>query len=185
MSQTFSILAYGDPILRQQAMSLEQGTDVSNLVAAMFATMDKAGGIGLAAPQIGYAIRLFVVDLQLASRSKESKKVYINPKLYIEPQEAIEYAEEGCLSIPGVFINVPRKKRIIVDFFDIHWEQRQEELTNMPARIVQHEYDHLAGKLHIDYAGATKLRLLQRRLKDISHGKISTAYPMRFPYNKK
>ncbi|MFN7095323.1 MAG: peptide deformylase [Burkholderiales bacterium] len=173
------IVAYGDPILRRQAKVLEPGTDLQEIVAVMLATMAQADGAGLAAPQVGHSIRLIVADFNPNAQSDVFKRVYINPMLHIEADEEISYREEGCLSIPDVYINVPRKKRVMIDFYDINWERKQEELVGIQARIVQHEYDHLEGKLHIDYAGPLKRRLLQRKLTDISQGKVHTDYPMR------
>jgi peptide deformylase len=174
------IVAYGDPILRQPAKALDPGMDLKGLVAAMIATMENAQGVGLAAPQVGYSIRLVVANFDPNSRKDGYKKVYINPTLYVEADQEVDHQEEGCLSIPDVYVNVPRRKRIIVEFYDINWEKKQEELVGIQARIAQHEYDHLEGKLHIDYAGSLKRRLLHRKLTDISQGKVNTDYPMRF-----
>lgn len=177
------IVAYGDSILRQKAQSIQKGTEVQELVTAMFNTLDHSGAIGLAAPQVGESIRLFIIDFSSLHKGNKSvvyRRVYINPTLHIDAQEEIQYSEEGCMSIPDVYVQVPRKRRLVVNFFDSNWEEQQEELLDTAARVVQHEYDHLEGKLHIDYASALKRRLLQRKLNDISQGKIALSYPMRF-----
>lgn len=184
----YPIVAYGDPVLRQQAAKIAPHTDVTALVAAMFATMDQAGGVGLAAPQIGQSIRLFVVDynpfVAEGAQSSQHRKVYINPALDLDYTEELQYYDEGCLSIPGVLVQVPRPKRLVVRFYDSNWKQQQEELVDMPARVIQHEYDHLNGKLHIDYASPLKLRLLQGKLTDIRKGAMTARYPMQF-FSKK
>lgn len=181
----YPIVAYGDSVLRKRAVSLEQGTDVKHLAAAMLATMDQAGGVGLAAPQIGKAMRLFVVDLnhfmEGAVQNNKHRKVYINPTLQLDSTDMLQYHEEGCLSIPDISVEVPRAKRLVVTYFDTNWERQEEELVDMPARVIQHEYDHLNGKLHIDYASPFKRRLLKGKLTDISQGKVAVAYKMRFP----
>jgi peptide deformylase len=184
----YPIVAYGDPVLRRKAANIEHGTDVQNLVAGMFATMDQADGSGLAAPQIGESIRLFVADVGLSvkgsKKTDKHRQVYINPILRLDSTEVLDYQEEGCLSIPDVMISVPRRKQLIVDYFDINWQPKQEAVEGFLARVVQHEYDHLEGKLHIDYAGPLKRRLLNRKLNDISQGKITVHYSMRFHNNK-
>lgn len=181
----YPIVAYGDRVLRKRATNLAQGTDVQGLVAAMFATMDQAGGVGLAAPQVGKSMRLFVVDLSLfmgeTGQRDWYRRAYINPTLQLDSTDRLQYHEEGCLSIPAVWVAVPRAKRLVVTYFDVHWQPQEEELTDMPARVIQHEYDHLEGKLHIDYASPLKRRLLQNKLAAISQGKVPVSYPMRFP----
>ncbi|MEM7055728.1 MAG: peptide deformylase [Bacteroidota bacterium] len=182
---TYPIVAYGDPVLRKRAVNIEQGTDVKHLAAAMLATMAQARGVGLAAPQIGKAISLFVVDLspfmEAKLQSSKYRKVYINPTLQLDSAGILQYHEEGCLSIPDISVEVPRAKRLVVTYFDTNWQRQEEELTDMPARVIQHEYDHLNGKLHIDYASPLKRRLLKGKLADISQGKVAVAYKMRFP----
>ena len=186
----YPIVAYGDPVLRRRAVDLKHGTDVRELTTAMFATMDQAGGVGLAAPQIGKSIRLFVVDLShfvegIVLRSKH-RKVYINPALeYLDSTDLLQYHEEGCLSIPDIRLDVPRIKRLVISYFDVNWKRQEEELIDMPARVIQHEYDHLDGKLHIDYAAPLKRQLLKGKLADISQGKVTVSYEMRFPGSRK
>ncbi|MEM7383232.1 MAG: peptide deformylase [Bacteroidota bacterium] len=181
----YPIVAYGDRVLRKRAKNLVPGTDVQALVAAMFATMEQAKGVGLAAPQIGKSLRLFVVDLspfrEATTQSESCSKVYINPSLQLDGKTRSQYQAEGCLSIPTIRINVPRAHRVVVTYFDTHWRQQKEVLADMLARVVQHEYDHLEGKLHIDYASRSERHLLQGKLADISQGKIAVTYPMRFP----
>jgi peptide deformylase len=181
----YPIVAYGNPILRQKAVNVEYGTNLKQLVADMFATMDQADGIGLAAPQIAKSIRLFVADLspfmQDSQEMPNLRRAYINPILHLNDTKALEYREEGCLSIPNTIVNVPRNKQLIVEYFDINWELQQEALEDMAARVIQHEYDHLEGKLHIDYADPLERELLDDKLNDISQGKITVHYSMWFP----
>ncbi len=180
----YPIVAYGDPILRKKAEAIEQGTALKELVQHMFATMQLASGIGLAAPQIGKNIRLFVVDLSqntLVKDVQEHKKVMINPVLKIDEKVAPNMSEEGCLSIPNVLVEVPRQEKVTVRYFDPQWQLHEEMWTGFPARVIQHEYDHLEGKLHIDYATPLRRRLLQGKLNAISQGKVEVSYKMRFP----
>lgn len=180
----YPIMAYGTRVLREKSTDLQEGTEVRSLVDAMFTTMDQAGGVGLSAPQIGRLIRLFVVDLsafmEQAAQLKAYRKVYINPTLKQDKTHRPTYHEEGCLSIPGVKIQVPRIEALVITYFDIHWRKQEEELTNMSARVIQHEYDHLDGRLHIDYASPLEKRLLSNKLADIRQGKVPVDYAMHF-----
>ncbi len=183
---TYPIVAYGDPVLRKKAITIEKGTALQGLVRDMLTTMTLARGVGLAAPQIGKNIRLFVVDLSQDFETKcngeTGKKVLINPVLKIDETVAPSIYEEGCLSIPNILVEVPRKEKITIRYFDIKWQPHEEEWTGFPARIMQHEYDHLEGKLHIDYASSLRKKLLRGKLKAISQGKVDVPYKMRFPF---
>ncbi len=185
----YPIVAYGDPVLRKKAITIEKGTALQGLVNDMLTTMDLAHGVGLAAPQIGKNIRLFVVDLAqyLATEgsSKAGKKVLINPVLKIDETVAPSIYEEGCLSIPNILVEVPRKEKITICYFDVKWQLHEEEWTGFPARILQHEYDHLEGKLHIDYASSLRKSLLKSKLKAISQGKVDVPYAMHFPTQRR
>ena len=181
----YPIVAYGDPVLRKTAVAIEKGTDVKTLADDMLATMDQAQGVGLAAPQIGKSIRLFVVDftpyLQQQGSKEEGRKILINPSLKIDETIPPTTFEEGCLSIPGVPIEVSRYEKIIISYFDTAWQRHEEEWTGFPARVMMHEYDHLEGKLHIDYAAPLRKNLLQSKLKQVSQGKVEVPYKMKFP----
>jgi peptide deformylase len=181
---TYPIVAYGDPILRKKAIAIEKGTALQELVHDMLTTMTLARGVGLAAPQIGRSIRLFVVDLtqDLGSKanSEAYKKVLINPVLKIDETVAPSIYEEGCLSIPNILVEVPRREKITICYFDVKWQLHEEEWTGHPARIIQHEYDHLEGKLHIDYVSSLRKKLLKGKLRAISQGKVDVPYKMRF-----
>jgi peptide deformylase len=185
------IRAYGDPVLKKVARDIEPGhPGLQQLIADMFETMYAANGVGLAAPQIGESIRLFVVDASSAAEDedgepsdephlKDFKRVFINP--YIVEEEGEEWAfEEGCLSIPGIREEVERQPRIVLQYMDEHFEEHEEEFDGFAARVIQHETDHLDGKLFIDHLPALRKRLIQGRLRDISRGKTDARYKMRF-----
>jgi peptide deformylase len=180
------IVMYGDPVLRQRAKDIEQGTDLKMLIDDMFETMHGASGIGLAAPQIGKSIRLFVVDgtvLEDEEGMENFKKAFVNPEILEEVGTPWEF-EEGCLSIPNIRENVSRKERLKIRYYDENWNLHEEEYDGMKARIIQHEYDHIEGKLFVDYLPALKKRLLKGKLADISKGKVDTEYRIIAPLKK-
>jgi peptide deformylase len=179
----YPIIRYGQEVLRQQAQAIPHGTEIKELIDDMFATMDGADGVGLAAPQIGKSIQLFVVDTSYFIKGGEEephkyRKAYINPELVIPEANATLYYEEGCLSIPGIGVEVPRHQCIRVKFFDSNWQLQEEDLLDMPARVIQHEYDHLVGKLFIDYLPEDKQQAMALDLEKIKQGKIQVGYPM-------
>jgi peptide deformylase len=174
----YPIVMYGDSVLRKKAMDIEQGTDLSALIQDMFETMYAAKGIGLAAPQIGKSIRLFIVDgspLDEEPDMENFKKAFINPQIVSESGQPWPF-EEGCLSIPNIREEVMRKEKLKIRYFDERWKQQEEEFEGMKARIIQHEYDHIEGKLFIDYLAPLKKRMLKGKLNDISKGEIDTEY---------
>ena len=164
----YPIVTYGDPILRQRAVPIAEGTPLQALVRDLFATMEQAQGIGLAAPQIGQSILLFVVDVTqhptVTAHKKTHKKAFINPVIEVDETVVPTLCEEGCLSIPNVLVTVPRREKIKISYFDAQWKAHQEVCAGFLARVLQHEYDHLEGKLHIDYASPLKRRLLKNKL---------------------
>lgn len=185
------IRAYGDPVLRQVATDIDKDyKNLSQLIENMFDTMADAYGVGLAAPQIGLAIRLFVVDLtpfaedeeyaDIAEDLKNFKKVFINPKILEKKGEEWKF-NEGCLSIPGVREDVSRPEIIVIEYFDENWKKHKEEISDIRARVIQHEYDHIEGILFTDYLSAFKKKLVQNKLKSISKGKVKADYKMQFP----
>ncbi|GAA4412572.1 peptide deformylase [Nibrella viscosa] len=185
------IVAYGDPVLRKRAKDIEKGNlDVKKLSEDMFETMYASSGIGLAAPQIGQSIRLFVVDgtpLNEDEPEEEQdaslqgfKKVFVNPELIEEDGDEWAF-EEGCLSIPGIRADVYRPEKVRIRYFDVDWNEHEEEYDGMAARIIQHEYDHIEGKLFTDYLSPLKRQLLKKKLADITKGNVKVDYRMRFP----
>ena len=183
----YPIVVYGDPVLRKRADEIEKGSiDLMALVADMHETMQAAHGIGLAAPQIGKPLRLFVVDastLEDEPELKDFKKAFVNPTIVEEQGKAWEF-EEGCLSIPNIRENVSRKEKIRVHYFDENWNEFEEEFDGMKARIIKHEYDHIEGKLFIDYLSPLKRKLLKGKLTNISKGVVDTDYRILAPLAK-
>jgi len=188
------IIAYGTPVLKKECEEFEEGEDLSKLISDMFDTMYNASGVGLAAPQIGLAKRIFLVDAapfgeeepenEIEAKNfeilKNFKKIFINPIIEEETGEKWEFSE-GCLSIPGIREKVSRSSVIKISYFDENWNFIEESYTGVAARIIQHEYDHIEGILFTDYLTPLKKRLLKRKLNDISKGKIHTNYRMKFP----
>jgi peptide deformylase len=182
----YPIIMYGDPVLRQKAKEIEKGTDVKQLVEDMYETMHNANGIGLAAPQIGKSIRLFVVDgtiLDDEPNMVDFKKVFINPTLLEEKGSPWEY-EEGCLSIPNIREKISRLEKVRIRYYDADWNLVEEQYDGLKARVIQHEYDHIEGKMFVDYLTPLRKRLLKGKLADISKGKVDTEYRIMAPLKK-
>lgn len=187
------IVAYGDPILKKYCEEIDEHySELKLLISDMFETMYRAKGVGLAAPQVGKNIRLFIVDGSPFAEDEDGeedpraegiadfKKVFINP--IIEEEEGKEWPfQEGCLSIPEIRENVFRKPNITVSFYDENWELKEESYSGYAARIFQHEYDHIEGVLFTDYLGPLKRKMLQKKLNNITNGDIDIDYKMRFP----
>jgi peptide deformylase len=184
----YSIVAYGDPVLRAQAKEIEKegSIDVKQLSKEMFETMQNASGVGLAAPQIGKSIRIFIVDTTPMEDEKypDFKKTFINPEILEESGEEWDF-EEGCLSIPGIREDVTRYEKLTVRYFDEDWNEHIETYDGIAARIIQHEHDHLEGVLFTDYLNGFKRRLLKGKLNSISRGDVKVDYSMRFPKKRK
>ncbi|MFM7218137.1 MAG: peptide deformylase [Bacteroidota bacterium] len=183
-----SIVAYGDPVLRKAGTEISKDyPELDQLIDDMFETMYRADGVGLAAPQIGLSIRLFVIDGTPYADEDEAaadlKGAFINPIIRSEEGELWKLGE-GCLSIPRLREDVSRKETIHIEYYDRDWNFRKETYSGVPARIIQHEYDHIEGMLFIDRISPLRRRLLQKRLDDISKGKVSVDYKMRFPIRK-
>jgi peptide deformylase len=153
----------------------------------MFDTMANAQGVGLAAPQIGLAIRLFIVDASPFAEEEEEaqadlkvfKRIFINPTILEEKGDLWSF-NEGCLSIPKIREDVYRKPTLTINYVDEKFVAHQEVLTGLPARIVQHEYDHIEGKLFIDHLKPLRRTLLKTKLNDIAKGNVSVDYKMKF-----
>ncbi|MEM7487033.1 MAG: peptide deformylase [Bacteroidota bacterium] len=190
------IVAYGDPVLRKVAKDIEQDyPKLNELVDNMWETMYNARGVGLAAPQIGLPIRLFLVDTtpfsddeDLSAEEQKAldgfKKVFINAKIEEETGDEWDF-NEGCLSIPDIREDVKRKPKIRISYLDENFKAHTETYDGLLARVIQHEYDHIEGILFTDKLSSLKKRLLKSRLDKISKGKISIEYRMRFPSIKK
>jgi len=179
----YPIVPYGNEILRKKAMPITSRANIRTIIKRMFATVDLANGLGLAAPQIGLSIQLFVTNFtplenEPLANKKAGRKVFINPVIEVLDATLQETYEEGCLSIPGVFVPVPRVKEISIQFLDSEFKPQKEILKDMRARVVLHEYDHLLGKLPIDYADEAKKQEIAHGLKTIEAGKVRVNYPM-------
>lgn len=183
------IVAYGDPVLKRKAKEIEEDyPDLDRLIESMFETMYAARGVGLAAPQVGLSIRLFVVDATPFAEDEEGlenfKKVFINPIILEERGEKWAF-NEGCLSIPEIREDITRQETIRINYLDEHWEEHEEEYSGLAARVIQHEYDHIEGKLFTDKLSPLRKAMLQGRLDAISKGQVQVDYKMRFPALKK
>lgn len=183
------ITAYGHPVLKKVAADIDQDyPELDQLISDMFETMYAASGIGLAAPQVNRSIRLFIIDATSIADDypelAEFKHIFINPHIIEETGEN-KTMEEGCLSIPKIRENVDRKETILLEYYDENWEFHEKEFRGMAARIIQHEYDHLEGKLFVERIGSLRKTLLKRKLQDITKGNISVDYRMLFPVKKK
>ena len=190
------IVAYGDPVLRKVAVAIDaEFPDLEKLINNMKETMYNASGVGLAAPQIGKAIRLFLIDaspfaedddLSEEERTvlKSFNRVFINPKILEEEGEEWLF-NEGCLSIPDVREDVSRQPKITIEYQDENFTLHKETLEGLAARVFQHEYDHIEGILFTDKLSTLKKRIIKKKLENISKGKISADYRMRFPNAKK
>ncbi|WP_315060440.1 peptide deformylase [Capnocytophaga leadbetteri] len=188
------IIAYGDPVLRKVATDISPDyPNLNTLIANMYDTMNYAYGVGLAAPQIGLPIRLFVVDtapfaddddLTEEERTFLSnfKKTFINAKITEETGDKWLF-NEGCLSIPGVREDVSRQKQITIEFLDEQFTPQRLTLNGLAARVVQHEYDHIEGILFTDKLSSFKKQLIKGKLTNISKGKVKVDYRMKFYKN--
>jgi peptide deformylase len=186
------IVAYGDAVLKKKAKEIDKDyPKLDALIENMYETMYGAFGVGLAAPQIGLAIRLFLVDTSPFAddedlseteieQMKNFKKTFINAQILEEDGDEWAF-NEGCLSIPDVREDVFRQPKIKIQYQDENFETYVEEYEGLIARVIQHEYDHIEGVLFTDKLSSFKKRLIKGKLTNISKGKISIDYKMRFP----
>ena len=178
------VYAYGHPVLKKVGSPIDNDFPfLEQLIEDMWETMYHAKGVGLAAPQIGQAIRLFIVDtVQIQEEGEEEKgikKVFLNAQMLEETGDNWSY-EEGCLSIPNITGDVERKKNITIRYMNEKFEEITESYEGMNARVIQHEYDHIDGKLFIEKLNPLKKKLIQRKLENIRKGKVSAEYRLRF-----
>jgi peptide deformylase len=181
----YPITVYGNPVLRKVTTDIDQNYEgLEKLVGDMFETMHNAEGVGLAAPQIGHTVRIFVVDLSPLSDEEplleDFRKAFINPHI-IEKLGDKVLMDEGCLSIPGLREDVLRYSTIRIKYFDENWIEYDEVYSGFTARVLQHEYDHLDGIMFVDYCSPLKKRLLKGKLLDISKGNVTTSYRIKVP----
>jgi len=178
------VIAYGDPVLKRKADNIDKNyPELNKLIDNMFETMYNSHGVGLAAPQIGKSIRLFIVDASPFEEDdaelKDFVQVFINPVIIEENGKEWEF-NEGCLSIPTIREDVKRKERIVIQYQDENFESWEEEFTGIAARIIQHEYDHIEGKLFVEKLSPIRKRLLKNRLNEIAKGNVEVNYKMKF-----
>lgn len=193
---TLPIYAYGHPILRQKTEEIDTNySDLKSLVDNMWETMYNANGVGLAAPQIGLALRLFVVDASPFSADpelseeeqqqiKRFKHVFINPSIKTFRGDMVDF-NEGCLSMPDIHGEVTRKDGILISYYDLDFKYHELALNGLASRVVQHEYDHIEGKLFTDKLSPFKRKILKSKLLQIEKGNITVDYPMQFPIKQK
>lgn len=194
------IVAYGDAVLKKKAADISKDyPNLQQVIANMFDTMHNAKGVGLAAPQVGLSIRLFVVDASPYAEDKDEedtaeekkekkelmnfKKVFINAQIIEEEGNKWKF-NEGCLSIPSIREDVERKPTLRIKYVDENFVAHEEEYDGVRARIIQHEYDHIEGILFVDRINPLRKSLLKRKLTDISKGLVDVSYKMKFPIKR-
>ena len=186
------IVAYGDPVLRKKGEEVKPDhPELNTLIANMWETMYNAHGVGLAAPQVGASLRLFLVDTAGFAEEGEDdyellknfKKVFINPTLLETTGDPWKF-NEGCLSIPEIHEDIARPEEITIRYQDENFNWHEETYDDLIARVILHEYDHIEGVLFTDRMTAFKRKMLQGRLNNISRGKVDVGYRMRFPLLK-
>lgn len=184
------IRGFGDPILRKVCREIDQNyPGLEELIGNMFETMQGASGIGLAAPQVGLDIRLFCVDVSplsddedyedIAEELADFRKVFINAKILEETGPEWKF-NEGCLSIPDVREDVKRKDTITIEYLDENFQKHTETYSDIRARVIQHEYDHIEGTLFTDHLSSLKKKLVKGKLNKIVQGDVNVNYKMRF-----
>ena len=186
------IVPYGDLILKRKAEAIDSSYEgLKELISNMYETMYSASGVGLAAPQVGKSIRLFVVDgapfaedEEDAEDLKDFKQVFINPEIIEESGKSWGFIE-GCLSIPNIREEVMRQPEILIRYQDEDFKQHEERFEGYRARIIQHEYDHIEGTLFTDRISPLRRRMLRGKLNDITKGKTDVDYRMRYPAKTK
>lgn len=174
------IYLYGQQVLRKATEDItSEYPGVGDLVANMYETLEKADGVGLAAPQVGLSIRLFIIDLSPLGEDDpiyiNYKKAFINPKI-VDFSEEVCSMEEGCLSLPYIHENVSRSIKIHIRYQDEHFVQHEDDFDDYAARVIQHEYDHLEGKIFIDHISPIRKQLIKSKLTSILKGRTKPSY---------
>ncbi len=185
------IVAYGDPVLKREGEEIDENyPKLKELIDSMFETMENAQGVGLAAPQVGLSIRLFIVDTTPFVDDEEEdpevlklkgfRKIFINPIILEEEGEKWNF-NEGCLSIPTIREDVSRHPSILIEYMNENFELIEERYDGVIARVIQHEYDHVDGVLFKDRLNPIRKQFLRKRLDNISKGIVDIDYKMKFP----
>ncbi len=181
----YPVTVYGDPLLRKKAQPVEKDHEgLENIIENMWETMYNSDGVGLAAPQVGLSLRIFLVDATSGADEepelKDFKKVFINPEIVTKSGE--EWVmNEGCLSLPEIREDVKRPDEVRIKYFDENFEPHEEVFKGYAGRIIQHEYDHLEGILFVDYLSPLRKRLLKSKLMSIATGKVQPSYRIKIP----
>jgi peptide deformylase len=178
------VFAFGQPVLKKRATDINKDYEgLKSLINNMWETMYAAHGVGIAAPQIGVSVRLFIIDsIQIMEEEKKAegiKKVFINARIIEETGELWSY-EEGCLSIPNIRGDVERQQKVRIQYLDENFEKHDEIYEGINARVIQHEYDHIEGVLFVEKLKPLKKKLIQRKLNDIKTGKATADYKIKF-----
>ncbi|MDR1679083.1 MAG: peptide deformylase [Prevotellaceae bacterium] len=179
------IYLYGNPVLRKLAQPIDKDyPKLTQLIDDMYETMYRSeDGVGLAAPQVGISIRLFVIDLSTLDTDKypeykDWKKTFINPEITERFGEVISY-DEGCLSLPGLSETVRRHNSVRIKYLDENFTEHEEEFSGFSARVIQHEYDHLEGHMYIDHISPIRRQMIKGKLNSIAKGKVNCKYKYR------
>lgn len=182
----YPIVLYGEAVLKKRAENIEfNDPGVKETARDMYETMYQANGVGLAAPQIGKSVRLFIIDSTPMEDNPENavRQVFINAEMLEESGKEWAF-EEGCLSIPGIREDVMRREKIKIRYYDQDWQLQEKEYEGVVARIIQHEYDHIEGILFTDHLTSFKKRLLKNKLTNVSKGKVNTDYRVKVQTKK-
>lgn len=183
------VYLYGHPVLRKVSEPIDaEYPDLKVLIEDMYACMYASEGVGLAAPQIGRNIKLIVIDASPFGEDfpecADRKMTLINPEFEVLDGDKVTRGE-GCLSLPGIYENVSRVEHIRLRWLDENFEAHEEEISGFLARIVQHEYDHLDGKLYIDRISPIRKQLIKSKLNNIINGRTRCDYPVKYAPLKK
>lgn len=179
----YPIYVYGQPVLRKVAKDVDKDyPNFQQFIADMFETMEKSDGVGLAAPQIGESVRVFVIDGSAFAEDDETmkdfRKAFVNAKI-IEKTGEDKIFNEGCLSLPSIREDVNRPSTVRIQYYDENFNFFDETYEGLKARIIQHEYDHIEGKLFIDLLSPLRKRILKRKLNQIAKGEVETSYKIK------
>lgn len=180
------IVAFGSPILRRRCVDISSDySELDTLLDNMWETMYNASGVGIAAPQINKSIRLFLIDTTPFFEDEDKKEEEIVKKVFINARITEELGDEwvfneGCLSIPDVREDITRKSSITIEYLDENFKMHVESYSGLTARVIQHEYDHINGVLFTDKISMLRKRMIKGKLIDISKGKVTVSYKMRF-----
>ena len=178
------IYLYGQGVLRKRAedADLNEKEMLKTLIQDMWDTLAKADGCGLAAPQVGESLRVLIVDGDVVSETYDYlqgfRRTMINPVVKESSEESCVYSE-GCLSVPGIYSDVRRPSSLTVEYYNENFEPVTETFVKFAARMVEHELEHLEGHVFVDNLAPIRRKMLDRKLQNISKGKISTAYKVK------